>query len=54
MEGCLCKAGYLRDENGTCVTVDKCVGKFANLLIIYWTVYSTHVCVSCVVLQYFI
>ncbi|PZC81056.1 hypothetical protein B5X24_HaOG213396 [Helicoverpa armigera] len=27
IEGCFCKAGYLRNDNGTCVTTDQCVGK---------------------------
>ncbi|RVE47999.1 hypothetical protein evm_007311 [Chilo suppressalis] len=26
VEGCFCKSGYLRNENGTCVTADTCVG----------------------------
>ncbi|KAH9636576.1 hypothetical protein HF086_007005 [Spodoptera exigua] len=26
-EGCFCKSGYLRNDNGTCVTMDQCVGK---------------------------
>ncbi|CAH0725471.1 unnamed protein product, partial [Brenthis ino] len=25
VEGCYCMTGYLRNDNGTCVTVDKCV-----------------------------
>ncbi|VVC94575.1 unnamed protein product [Leptidea sinapis] len=25
VEGCFCKSGYLRNENGTCVTTDKCI-----------------------------
>lgn len=27
VEGCFCKSGYLRNDNGTCVTIGQCVGK---------------------------
>ncbi|XP_053611059.1 serine protease inhibitor swm-1-like [Plodia interpunctella] len=26
VEGCFCKAGFLRNENGTCVNADQCIG----------------------------
>ncbi|XP_037877629.1 serine protease inhibitor swm-1 [Bombyx mori] len=27
VEGCFCKSGFLRNENGTCVGVDQCIGE---------------------------
>ncbi|XP_063895109.1 inducible metalloproteinase inhibitor protein [Helicoverpa armigera] len=30
IEGCFCKAGYLRNDNGTCVTTDQCVEPCLN------------------------